>query len=88
MSAQRIYAEQVVGITELKRQDTSFIENLKEITAVLKRDSVKAYLVPPSIMEKLMEALDEISLTKTVNQRLKDLHEGKTTTVKVSINDL
>jgi len=88
MATQKIYAEQFVGITELKRKDTTFIENLSEITAVLKRDSVKAYLVPTSIMETIVEALDDIFLTKTVNQRLKDLRQGKTATVKVNIDEL
>ena len=41
MSIQTIYAQKTIGITDLKRGDTSFINNLTEPVAVLKRDSLE-----------------------------------------------
>ena len=88
MSLQAIYAHKTIGITDLKRGDTAFIEHLDEPVAVLKRDSIKAYLIPEKLMAYFMDLADDLKLTKIANQRLKDLEEGKTTTIKVNIDDL
>lgn len=88
MSLQAIYAHKTIGITDLKRGDTSFIDELDEPIAVLKRDSVKAYLIPEKLMAYFMDKLEDIELSKIANQRLKELEEGKTKTISVDINDL
>ena len=88
MSIQTIYAQKTIGITDLKRSDTAFIDNLLEPIAVLKRDTVKAYLIPEKLMAYFMDKLDDLKLAKTVNSRLKDLEAGKTQTIAVDIDDL
>ncbi len=88
MSIQTIYAQKTIGITDLKRSDTAFIDNLLEPIAVLKRDTVKAYLIPEKLMAYFMDKLDDLELAKTVNSRLKDLEAGKTQTIAVEIDDL
>lgn len=88
MSLQAIYAHKTIGITDLKRGDTSFIDELDEPIAVLKRDSVKAYLIPEKLMAYFMDKLEDVELSKIANQRLKELEEGKTKTISVNINDL
>jgi len=88
MSLQAIYAHKTIGITDLKRGDTSFIDELDEPIAVLKRDSVKAYLIPEKLMAYFMDKLEDIELSKIANQRLKELEEGKTKTISVDINEL
>lgn len=56
--------------------------------AVLKRDSIKAYLIPEKMMELIADYLDDIKLTKEANKRLQELEEGKTSTIAVDINEL
>ncbi|TXI93849.1 MAG: prevent-host-death protein [Neisseriales bacterium] len=88
MSLQAIYAHKTIGITDLKRGDTSFINELDEPIAVLKRDSVKAYLIPEKLMAYFMDKLEDIELSTIANQRLQELEEGKTKAISVDINDL
>lgn len=88
MSMQAIYAHKTIGITDLKRGDTKFIDSLEEPIAILKRDSIKAYLIPEKLMKFFMDTLDEMKLNKLVNERLKELDTGKTTTIRVNVDDL
>ncbi len=88
MSLQAIYAHKTIGITDFKRGDTRFIDDLSEPIAVLKRDSVKAYLISEKLMAYFMDMLEDRELTKIANQRLKELDEGTTQTISVSIDDL
>lgn len=88
MSLQAIYAHKTIGITDLKRGDTSFINELDEPIAVLKRDSIKAYLIPEKLMAYFMDKLEDIELSTIANQRLQELEEGKTKAISVDINDL
>lgn len=88
MSLQTIYAHKTIGITDLKRGDTSFIDELSEPIAILKRDSIKAYLIPEKLMTYFMDKLEDMELSKIANQRLKELEDGTTKTIKVDINDL
>lgn len=88
MNLQTIYAHKTIGITDLKRGDTSFIDELDEPIAVLKRDSVKAYLIPEKLMAYFMDKLEDIELSKIANQRLKELEEGKTKTISADIDEL
>ena len=85
---QAIYAHKTIGITDLKRGDTKFIDSLEEPIAILKRDSIKAYLIPEKLMKFFMDTLDEMKLNKLVNERLKELDTGKTTTIRVNVDDL
>lgn len=87
MSLQAIYADKTIGLTDLKRGDTNFIEHLEEPIAVLKRDSIKAYLIPEKLMAYFMELAEDIKLAKEANRRLKDLEDGKTKSIKVDISD-
>jgi PHD/YefM family antitoxin component YafN of YafNO toxin-antitoxin module len=88
MSLQAIYAHKTIGITDLKRGDTSWIDDISEPIAVLKRDSIKAYLIPEKMMELIADYLEDIKLTKIANKRLQDLEDGKTSTLAVKIDDL
>jgi len=88
MSLQAIYAHKTIGITDLKRGDTRFIDDLSEPIAVLKRDSVKAYLISEKLMAYFMNMLEDMELARIANQRLKELDEGKTKTIAVDINEL
>jgi hypothetical protein len=85
MSLQAIYAQKTIGITDLKRGDTAFIEDLTEPVAVLKRDSVKAYLIPEKLMAYFMDIVEDVELAKLANKRLKN---SKTPAIAVNINEL
>ncbi len=62
MSLQDIYATKTINLTELKRGDTNFIENITEPIAILKRDCVKAYLIPTELMANFIDKIktDEV----------------------------
>jgi antitoxin StbD len=88
MSLHAIYAQKTIGITDLKRGDTKFLDDFQEPVAVLNRESVKAYLIPEKLMEYFMDILDDIELRKVANERLKELEDGKTNTIRVNLDDL
>jgi len=84
MSIQNIYAHKTIGITDLKR-DGSIIDSIEEPIAILKRDSVKAYLIPEKLMAEIVDYMDDIKLAKLVNERIaKEWHSA----VEVNIDDL
>lgn len=85
MSLQTIYANKTFGITDLKRGDTSFIDELDEPIAVLKRDSVKAYLIPEKLMAMIASYLSDIKLAKMAKKRIANEWEQAE---EVNINDL
>ena len=84
MSVQTIYAHKTIGITDLKR-DGSIIDFIDEPIAILKRDSVKAYLIPEKLMAIIADYLDDIKLAKMVNERIE---KEWSNAVEVDINDL
>lgn len=84
MSVQTIYAHKTIGITDLKR-DGSIIDCIDEPIAILKRDSVKAYLIPEKLMAIIADYLDDIKLAKIVNERINKEWDNA---VEVDINDL
>ncbi|MDQ5920921.1 MAG: Prevent-host-death protein [Pseudomonadota bacterium] len=84
MSVQTIYAHKTIGITDLKR-DGGIIDTITEPIAILKRDSIKAYLIPEKLMEVIADYLDDIKLAKLVNERI-DKEWDKA--VEVNIDDL
>lgn len=84
MSLQKIYADETIGITELKRS-SNFINNINKPIAVLDRNKVKAYLIPEKIMADIVEYIDDIKLARIVNERIaKEWDQA----VKVNIDDL
>lgn len=85
---QEIYAHQTIGITDLKRGDTSFIAEIDEPVAILKRDAVQAYLIPAKLMAYFMEKLEDIELAKTANERISNLENGKSSKIAVNIDEL
>jgi len=85
MSLQTIYAHKTIGITDLKRSDTSFIDNLDEPIAILKRDSVKAYLIPEKLMALFADYLDDVKLAKLANDRISNEWDKA---IEVSIDEL
>ncbi len=84
MSLQTIYAHKTIGITDLKR-DGGIIDNIDEPIAVLKRDSIKAYLIPEKLMAMIADYLDDIKLAKMANERIANEWEQAE---EVNINDL
>lgn len=84
MSLQTIYARKTIGITDLKR-DSGVIDNLNEPIAILKRDSIKAYLIPEQLMAMFADYLDDIKLSKLANERIASEWEQAE---EVDINDL
>ena len=87
MSIQTIYAHKTIGITDLKR-DGGIIDFINEPIAILKRDSIKAYLIPEKLMAYFMDIADDMKLAKLANERLQELEEGKTTAIAVNIDEL
>ncbi len=84
MSLQTIYAHQTIGITDLKR-DGGIIDNITEPIAILKRDSIKAYLVPESFMVKVADYMEDMELSRIANERIaKEWDQA----IAVDINDL
>jgi hypothetical protein len=84
MSLQTIYAHKTSGITDLKR-DGGIIDHISEPIAILKRDSVKAYLIPEKLMSALADYLEDIKLAKMANERISKEWDR---TIAVDINDL
>lgn len=88
MSLQKIYADKTISMTDLKRGDMSFMDGLDAPIAVLKRDQIKGYLIPNKLMAYFMDHLEDMDLIDVVNQRLDDIESGKSSTIKVSIDEL
>ncbi len=57
MSLQNIYATKTINLTDLKRGDVNFIDNIAEPVAILKRDCVKAYLIPVALMTDFIDKI-------------------------------
>lgn len=60
MSLQDIYATKAINVTELKRSNTDYINNINEPIAILKRDSIKAYLIPVELMKIIMKKSNQV----------------------------
>jgi len=68
MDIQHIHTDQVIGITDLKR-GSNFVEHLDRPIAILKRDTVQAYLISPSMMDTFMELIEDEKLRKIAQSR-------------------
>ncbi|HMT03014.1 MAG TPA: hypothetical protein PKD00_06860 [Burkholderiales bacterium] len=88
MTLQKIYADETIGFTDLKRGKTNFIDTFEKPIALLKRDEVKGYLIPTKLMAYFMEHLEDMELADIANQRLNELETGKSKTIKINLNDL
>jgi antitoxin StbD len=80
-----LLSKHATTITELKANPTAVIESAKEeAIVVLNRNTPTAYILTPKMFEMLLDALDDLELSKTVIARKKDLSKA----VKVDLDDL
>ena len=80
-----ILSDYSVSISELKKNPSTVIEESQgSAIAVLNHNKPTAYLVPADTYGKMMELLSDITLSNTVNKRLKDIG----TAVEVNLEDL
>ena len=82
---QPIFATQTASISELKTNPSALIKQSDgESIAILKHNKPVAYLVSTDMYERMMEAMDDLALSQTVNARMND---GQTP-IKVTLDDL
>ena len=80
-----ILANYTASITELKKSPTKLLEEAgDEVVAILNHNVASAYLVPSAYFEKMMDIIDDYSLSQEVRERLNDDEEP----IRVDINDL
>ncbi len=69
----KIYAEQTVSISELKKSPAKVIaESENKYTAILNHNTPVAYIVPASLFEKMLEKIDDNIFSKSVQKRLNE----------------
>lgn len=84
MSVQSIYANKTIGLTDL-RTSSKAIKDIDEPIAILSRDTVQAYIISPSLMERVVEYINDLKLGRIVDDVIaKEWHLSK----EISINDL
>ena len=82
---QPIFATQTASISELKANPSALIKQSDgESIAILNHNKPVAYLVSSDVFERMMEAMDDMALSQTVNARMND---GQTP-IKVTLDDL
>ncbi len=82
---EHLLAEYTVSISELKANPSEVIEQASgETIAILNRNKPTAYVVSPAFYEKLLDALDELELTKVLRERLRDENKA----IEISLDDL
>ncbi|MGP4952285.1 type II toxin-antitoxin system Phd/YefM family antitoxin [Psychrobacter sp. T6-1] len=82
---QPIFATQTVSISELKTNPSAVIKQSDgESVAILNHNKPVAYLVSTDVFERMMEAMDDMALSQTVDTRMKD---GQIP-IKVTLDDL
>lgn len=82
---QPIFATQTASISELKNNPSALIKQSDgESIAILNHNKPVAYLVSTDMFEHMMEAMDDMALSQTVNARLND---GQIP-IKVTLDDL
>jgi antitoxin StbD len=80
---QVIHAEAAVSLAELKQDPVSVLEQSEgEPVAILSGDHAAAYLLSAERYEKLLEALDDLTLAELVRQR-----QGQDR-IKIDVHDL
>lgn len=81
----KIYADQAVSISELRKSPSKIVSlSGNKPTAILNHNEPSAYLVPRELFEKMMDIIDDYTLSKKVQSRLKENNR----VVKVSLSDL
>lgn len=85
MSVQHIYANKVIGITDLRRSDSELLDDLSEPIAILKRDMVKGYLISANLMALVSDYLDDIHLAKITKHRIDNEWDKA---IEVDFNDI
>ncbi|MEN2750811.1 type II toxin-antitoxin system Phd/YefM family antitoxin [Psychrobacter sp. FBL11] len=82
---QPIFATQTASISELKNNPSALIKQSDgESIAILNHNKPVAYLVSSDVFERMMEAMDDMALSQTVNARIND---GQIP-IKVTLDDL
>ena len=82
---QTIFATQTASISELKNNPSALIKQSDgESIAILNHNKPVAYLVSSDVFERMMEAMDDMALSQTVNARMND---GQTP-IKVTLDAL
>lgn len=80
---QTIHAKTTVSMTDLRRNPSKIMQIAGDLpVAVLNHNKPEAYLLSAKAYEALLELIDDVSLTKTIQSR----KGGKT--VKVKLDDL
>lgn len=80
-----IHTGLTVSVTELKRNPSALIEDAEgSPIAILNHNAPTAYLVPAATFTSMVEALEDLELTKIAKERLED----GSTPVKVDFNEL
>jgi antitoxin StbD len=81
----QILAECSASISELKKNPSALIAEANgSPVAILNHNVPVAYLIPAETYEWLIEAFDDYSLAKVVEERMQEKHEA----IEVSIDDL
>jgi antitoxin StbD len=82
---QPIFATQTASISELKNNPSALIKKSDgESIAILNHNKPVAYLVSSDVFERMIEAMDDMALSQTVNARMND---GQAP-IKVTLDDL
>ena len=72
----RINANKAVTVSDLERRTAAVIDLAnKEVVAVLNRNRVMAYFIPPAVYEFVLEQLDDIHLVGIINSRAEEKSE-------------
>lgn len=67
---QRIEADVVISVSDLKKNPSAVFENSEGApVAVLNHNRVMAYMVPPDVYESMLEQIDDLELIRMVEER-------------------
>ena len=67
---QRVEADLVVGISDLKKNPSAVIKSAEgQPVAILNHNRVVGYLISPDAFENILEALDDLNLIEIAEQR-------------------
>lgn len=82
---QQLHATQSASISELKKNPSKLISEADgRPVVILNHNMAAAYLIPAETFEIMLNALDDLELKKTVQERLND----GTKSIKVDLDDL
>ena len=82
---EHIYANLSASITEFKKNPTALLNRAEgEPIAILNHNKPAAYLIPVSVYEQLLDALENSELLEIARQRLDEKKNAR----KIKLNDL